>query len=146
MSPNPAHWKTDSVNFRIAIYTLLLAVALHLSGGYWAALQGVAWMKMIVDYSAAEGSLGRGLSATFGGENPCDLCRAIQEGREQERQREADTALETHFRHLPMPAAATLWLRPPTLPVIYPGTTDLRPPQRLHAPPGPVPRAGLLPA
>jgi hypothetical protein len=57
-----------------AILVLLICI---LSGGHWAVLQGVAWTGMIVDYSR-DATLLEGVRKTFDGQNPCDMCRAIQ--------------------------------------------------------------------
>lgn len=68
---------------------LALLAALHLLGGHWLAIQSVAWVTMVVDYSQ-EASLGEALGKTFDGEHPCSLCKAVAEGRGEEQQRQDD--------------------------------------------------------
>ena len=65
---------------RIAVAVLC---CLHLCGGHWGVLQGVAWVRMIVDYSAQEG-LVTGAAKTFDGAHPCAMCKAIAEGKKHE--------------------------------------------------------------
>lgn len=60
-------------------------LALLLSGGHWALLQGLAWTSMLLD-DARGASLVERASSTFGGAEPCGLCLAIQEGVQKERQ------------------------------------------------------------
>jgi hypothetical protein len=64
---------------------LLLLACLHLTGGHWAALQGVAWVTMLVDHSR-EGSVVEAVSKTFDGQHPCPLCLAVADGQEEERE------------------------------------------------------------
>jgi hypothetical protein len=64
---------------------LLIGAVLHLGGGHWGVLQAVAWMKMLVEYSQAEG-IRTGFSKTFDGEHPCEMCKSISKGRESEKQ------------------------------------------------------------
>ena len=66
----------------------LLAVLATL-GGHWMALQSVAWVRMISQYSR-QGSLASALCKTFDGRHPCDLCRSIQHGRQQEQKEHQD--------------------------------------------------------
>ncbi len=48
------------------------------------ALQGVAWGKMMWDYSREAGSLAVGMEKTFNGQNPCSLCESVSEGKKKE--------------------------------------------------------------
>jgi hypothetical protein len=67
----------------------LLALALMVSiGGHWAALQSVAWVGMIIDYSHGS-CLTVAIDKTFDGKHPCCLCRAIAAGKKSERKQEA---------------------------------------------------------
>lgn len=59
-----------------------------MGGGHWAALQTVAWARMGIRYTVAAGSLRQGLTQTFDGEHPCELCRQIKAGIEKERHEE----------------------------------------------------------
>lgn len=58
---------------------LVVALGLvHLLGGPVMLLQGVAWLGMLVSYSAEDG-LVRGVTDTFSGERPCALCLKVRE-------------------------------------------------------------------
>ncbi len=54
-------------------------------GGHWLALQGVAWVTMLVDNSQ-ESSLVDAVSKTFDGQHPCPLCKAVATGQSEERE------------------------------------------------------------
>ena len=65
--------------------TLLGGLALlQILGGHWAALQVTAWVGMLVKYSQAEG-VQVGISKTFDGKHPCDLCVSIAKTRRLKR-------------------------------------------------------------
>lgn len=67
------------------IGTLFIAMALFsLSGGHWAVLQGVAWGRMIQEYSA-QGSFSSAVEKTFGGKYRCSLCKKIEHAKQQEK-------------------------------------------------------------
>ena len=64
---------------------LLCSLALlQISGGHWAALQVTAWVGMLVKYSQAEG-VQVGISKTFDGKHPCDLCVSIAKNTQTEK-------------------------------------------------------------
>ena len=64
--------------------TLLCGLALlQILGGHWAALQVTAWVGMLVKYSQAEG-VQVGISKTFDGKHPCDLCVSIAKNTQTE--------------------------------------------------------------
>ncbi len=65
--------------------SLVLLACLHLIGGHWLALQGVAWVTMLVDNSR-EGSFVEAVGKTFDGQHPCPLCKAVASGQEEERE------------------------------------------------------------
>lgn len=62
-----------------------------MTGGHWAVLQSIAWARMISQYAQQE-SLGGALAKTFDGNHPCPMCRAIQQGQQQERQQHRNQA------------------------------------------------------
>ena len=65
--------------------TLLCGLALlQILGGHWAALQVTAWVGMLVKYSQAEG-VQVGISKTFDGKHPCDLCVSIAKNTQTEK-------------------------------------------------------------
>jgi hypothetical protein len=63
---------------------LCLVAVFQLLGGHWAILQTTAWVGMIIEYSAADG-VQVGLSKTFDGEHPCELCKSIAKNTGAER-------------------------------------------------------------
>ena len=62
---------------------LVLTGCLHLCGGQYGVTQMFAWGKMIVEYSSEKG-LTEGLSDTFDGEHPCDICGSIAKAKKDE--------------------------------------------------------------
>jgi hypothetical protein len=68
---------------RLGIFFCALAL-LQISGGHWAAFQVTAWVGMLVKYSEAEG-VEVGISKTFDGKHPCDLCVRIAKNTQTEK-------------------------------------------------------------
>lgn len=58
-------------------------LAFLMVGGHWGTLQVVAWSGMLAEYSR-ESSWMTAVDRTFGGDAPCRLCEAIEEGRQSE--------------------------------------------------------------
>ena len=52
--------------------------------GHWAVLQATAWVGMLVKYSESEG-VELGISKTFDGKHPCDLCLSIAKNKQTEK-------------------------------------------------------------
>jgi hypothetical protein len=73
------------MRFRLGILFCSLAL-LQILGGHWVLLQTSAWVGMAVQYSQQLG-LKAGLAETFDGEHPCPVCKAIQDGKKQERKK-----------------------------------------------------------
>jgi hypothetical protein len=80
---------------------LCCALILAISGGPWLALQLLAWTRMAVTYSQADG-IWRGLSKTFDGQHPCSLCKSV--GRAANAERTAEESNPTRIA-----PADTLW-------------------------------------
>jgi len=57
-------------------------------GFHWDLLQSVAWVGMIVNYSA-RGTLEEAVSKTFDGRHPCPLCKLIHAGKSSEKKSDA---------------------------------------------------------
>lgn len=53
---------------------------MFISGAPWGILQVLAWSGMIISYTQESG-LAEGVSQTFDGQHPCELCRALEEVR-----------------------------------------------------------------
>lgn len=65
--------------------TFLIALALFsLSGGHWALMQGIAWGRMIHEYST-QGSFSTAIGKTFDGKHACALCKKIERAQQQEK-------------------------------------------------------------
>ena len=90
--------------FRV-LMTLLVAV--FLTGGQWAMLQSVAWTGMFADY-IRNLSLADALEKTFDGEEPCPMCCAVKEGREQEKKQGEKAVVEGVKIAFALPDAITL--------------------------------------
>jgi hypothetical protein len=68
---------------RFAFFLCAIAV-FQLMGGHWVALQATAWVGMLVKYSEADG-VEVGISKTFDGKHPCDLCLSIAKNKQTEK-------------------------------------------------------------
>jgi hypothetical protein len=68
---------------RFAAFLCLIA-AFQLIGGHWAVLQATAWVGMLVKYSESDG-VEVGISKTFDGKHPCDLCLSIAKKKQTEK-------------------------------------------------------------
>ncbi len=111
---------------------LMLALTLGL---HWTVLQSVAWMSMLVSYST-ESSFGEAVVKTFDGKHPCQLCVAVDEGKQSEREQQLVKSLDK-----------TDWLIVRTLVVLVrpastptPIANGFPPPALGSAPPLPPPR------
>ena len=67
--------------FNKAIVALVLALSI---GVQWPLLQSVAWLNMLVTFSA-EGGIQQGLIKTFDGKHACKLCKFVSEGKAAEK-------------------------------------------------------------
>jgi len=115
----------------IVILALLASV-----GGHWAVLQSVAWTRMIIERTQTD-SFATAVQTTLDGEHPCDLCKRITEGKQNERQPgkaplnvKVDLLCERRL----------IAIVPPSAPMIFPsGPVEGTP--RAERPPVPPPRA-----
>jgi len=64
-------------------YLIVLAAFVFSCGGQWYALQCVAWIKMLHDYSQMV-PFTEAVGMTFSGQYPCAICKAIAEKKQQE--------------------------------------------------------------
>ena len=64
-------------------HIIVLAAFVFSCGGQWYALQCVAWVKMLHDYSQMV-PFTQAVSMTFSGEYPCPICKAIAEKKQGE--------------------------------------------------------------
>lgn len=97
--------------------TWIVLVAFFLScGGHWAALQAVAWARMVVDFSAST-TLPQAIVMTVSGQYPCSLCKKIaQKHREDAASGLKQSELKKDFcaektAHVEQPVASALQYR-----------------------------------
>ena len=76
---------------------LVLLSCLHLCVGVDAMLQGVAWSRMLVTYSAQAG-LAAGVTMTFDGQHPCCMCKSIAGARQQRQDKNEEAPAVTSIR------------------------------------------------
>ena len=116
----------------LTVLTLVFA-----TGGHWAFLQSIAWVRMTADFSRTD-SWSVALKKTFDGRHPCNLCKAVTEGKRAEKR---EAALKVDIKLDFFLGAQGLALTPPT-----PADVNFPPPLRDarggDAPPTPPPRIG----
>jgi len=119
-------------------YPLIFLAMFSIAGGHWAVLQSVAWAGMVVEYSKAS-TVGAALVKTFSGEAPCDMCRTIETGKQQERQLPATVKADQKMDKF---LARSAWTLPPPSEKTfsYPPIPDEAASDRRASPPAPVPR------
>jgi len=91
-------------------HLIVLAAFVFSCGGQWYVLQGIAWIKMIHDYSQVT-SLGEAVSMTFSGKYPCEICKAIAEKKQAANDKLC--SIEKHEKKFFAPVTATI-SRPPS--------------------------------
>ena len=64
-------------------HLIVLAAFVFSCGGQWYALQCVAWVKMLHDYSQMV-PFTQAVSMTFSGQYPCEICKALAEKKQSE--------------------------------------------------------------
>jgi len=64
-------------------HIIVLGAFVFSCGGQWYALQGVAWVKMLHDYSQMV-PFTQAVSMTFSGQYPCPICKALAEKKQGE--------------------------------------------------------------
>lgn len=120
----------------------LVLLSLWLLVGPTALLQLTAWGWMIVSYSSEEG-LRTGVTDTFSGEKPCELCHFV-EGIERPLSEESDRPTPTETREIklvPGPDAFALFGEPSEHRIDY-ATDDAAGQARAREVPRPPPRVG----
>jgi hypothetical protein len=119
---------------RFARHGTALMLALTL-GLHWTVLQSVAWMGMLVSYSA-ESSFSEAVSKTFDGKHPCQICVVVDEGKKAEREQQQLKSVDKADWLLT--DCAFVLDRPPFR--LTPRLDVLEPPSFGSSPPGPPPR------
>jgi hypothetical protein len=120
-------------------HLVVLAAFIFSCGGQWYALQCVAWINMIRDYSQVV-PLAEAVSMTFSGKYPCAICKALVE-KKQQQQNDKIASVEKY---------AKKYFTPVSDEVEAPLVADLHYPDfrnalltRAEAPPSPPPRRVL---
>lgn len=111
---------------------LMLALTLGL---HWTVLQSVAWVSMLVNYSA-ESSFAEAVVKTFDGKHPCQICVAVDAGKKSEREQQKLKSLDKADWLIPETALALF--RPASKPVAIPEELSLL--SFVTSPPTPPPR------
>jgi hypothetical protein len=120
---------------RLSRLVVILA-AVQLLGGYWFALQSVAWIGMFAHYSH-DGELLTAITKTFDGQHPCDLCNVVKNGRAQEqKQQTAKMTVKLEAIIAPAVSAPAPRSMAPEYSVSVPSLSP-----RNQSPPTPPPRA-----
>ena len=119
-------------------HLVVLGAFIFSCGGQWVALQCVAWVNMLHEYAQVV-PLREAVSMTFSGQYPCEICKAIAEKKNSEKQKAL--ALEKYEKKFLPPIA--LALTPPLFaPVSYLRDVTLLK-FRSETPPTPPPRRTL---
>ena len=71
--------------FRLAVAGALICAI----GGHWALLQSIAWTGMVINF-AQNSTWTEAFQKTFDGKHPCQLCKAVAEGKKSERRQQWD--------------------------------------------------------
>lgn len=67
---------------------LSLMAIIAICHGQWAALQSLAWGRMLIDNYSATQNVATAMMKTFDGEHPCSLCKDIAKNQQQEKQQQ----------------------------------------------------------
>lgn len=119
------------------ILQLSVAAVLVLAvGGHWMLLQSFAWVRMTVNFSQTA-PLEEALRKTFNGEHPCALCKAVQNGKQSEK--ETDRRALDKKIDLFCPRSEFHIVHPVKRPPVLVAFQDLS--SRAEAPPRPPPKA-----
>ncbi|MEY4484365.1 MAG: hypothetical protein RL693_1817 [Verrucomicrobiota bacterium] len=80
---------------RLALWFLMSALFLSV-GLQWACLQSAAWVGMVVSYSR-QVNLGTAIAMTFDGEHPCNICKAVKKGQENQTGKNTKPAIQKFY-------------------------------------------------
>jgi hypothetical protein len=113
----------------LVVLTLVLT-----TGAHWAALQTIAWTKMLANNLCTQ-SVTEAVANTFDGEHPCPICKAIAAAKKA--QQKAEFALQSQKLEYPPPSPNFLPVAPSRfqwLPLAH-AFADTIPAQPLTPPP-----------
>jgi hypothetical protein len=117
---------------RLSVVSMLVVVM----GGQWALLQSIGWVGMFLKFSQTE-AVSAAIEKTFDGKHPCNICKAVQEGKRSEKKQESQK-LETKLDFICLKQLLALETPPPFACPIS-SLDDLL--GRTESPPRPPPRA-----
>jgi hypothetical protein len=116
-------------------HLVVLSAFIFSCGGQWYALQCVAWINMIHDYSRMV-PFTEAVSMTFSGKYPCAICKALAEKKQSENDKIA--SVEKYAKKFFAPAADDV-AAPLVAAMHYPDFLNALQ-TRAEAPPSPPPR------
>lgn len=120
-------------------HIIVLAAFVLSCGGQWYVLQGVAWVKMLYDYSQMV-PFTEAVSMTFSGKYPCEICKALAE----KKQAETDKFCSLDkFEKKFFPPIVLALARPNATPISYLDIVNIFS-DRTDSPPTPPPRRALV--
>lgn len=123
--------------FRATGYPLIFLAMFSIAGGHWAVMQSVAWTGMILEFSKSS-PLGTAISKALSGKAPCQMCRAIEEGRQKETRLPANIKTGKKAEGCPITQSLPQFL-PPSREFSYPPVPNADASARPVTPPDPVP-------
>jgi hypothetical protein len=133
-------WQPSSILRLLGIPLAWVAIFIVI-GGHWAVLQGIAWSRMVVDYTGHTRSLVTGVERTFSGNYPCPMCCKI--AAERQKQEKSPQILEAAKKPSDfIPSSTTAVVPPCASDFSYFSGEALLSPQCILGPPLPVPRQG----
>jgi hypothetical protein len=123
------------------LMSILMAVAIcSASGAHWMLLQSVAWVGMVATF-AQDRPLSQAVADAFDGQHPCDMCKVVASGTQQEKKSQSGVTPGAQGKVLLYFVAHELgvppvWQRAKIFGMVVNGDT------RREAPPSPPPRLG----
>src|SRR5579884_2644349 len=117
-------------------HLLLIFALLGATGGHWAALQSVAWARMLAK-NARVAPLSEALEKTFDGKHLCPLCKQIAKGRQNEKK--SDRQIEVKKLEFLRLSTAFVFASPAHFDFLR-EQVDIAP-SLTHSPPVPPPRS-----
>jgi hypothetical protein len=118
--------------------SLALVAVFAICGGQWAALQTLAWGRMLVDYTQ-QLTITQAIAKTFDGVHQCPMCKQVETGSSKQKQPRQQGNLA---KQVLLYTSAQSFIFPKPSGFRYP-LADLLAKTRKQEPPSPPPRARL---
>ncbi len=123
------------------LVSILMALAIcSASGAHWMLLQSVAWVGMVATF-AHDRPLTQAVSDAIDGQHPCDMCKVIASGQQQEKKSPSGVISGAAGKVLLYFVAEDLRLSPSSERAALVDLV-LQADSRREAPPSPPPRVG----